>query len=292
MAAVDVTHVWIDTDPAIGLPGCDVDDGLALVQAFHSPELVLHGVSVLYGNAPLVDAERIARDIVTRFGPPGLPVAAGAREPEELGRETDAVRALAAALRTRSLAILALGPPTNVATLVQRHPELVPRISFVVCVAGRRPGQRFVSSPAQTTPFPDLNFECDPTAMQVLLDSPLSLTLAPWEVSSHVWIDGEDLDALASSGPAGVWLAERSREWLAFWRNRLGAPGFNPFDTLAVACVTHPALIESMAVAVRIVLGERGPDLVAEPRSGRPAIYCTRPSADLKRVLLERLAGR
>ena len=34
-AAPASTPVWIDTDPAIGEPERDVDDGLALVQAFH-----------------------------------------------------------------------------------------------------------------------------------------------------------------------------------------------------------------------------------------------------------------
>ena len=52
--------VWIDTDTAIGVPGADVDDGLALVQAFHSPELVVRGVSSVYGNAPLESTHPIA----------------------------------------------------------------------------------------------------------------------------------------------------------------------------------------------------------------------------------------
>jgi hypothetical protein len=45
--------VWLDTDPAIGEPDRDVDDGVALVQAFRSPELDIRGVSVVFGNAPL-----------------------------------------------------------------------------------------------------------------------------------------------------------------------------------------------------------------------------------------------
>ena len=62
--------VWIDTDPAVGEPERDVDDGLALVQAFHSPELDIRGVSVVFGNAPLDRGLPIARRLVGEYGPP------------------------------------------------------------------------------------------------------------------------------------------------------------------------------------------------------------------------------
>ena len=79
--------VWIDTDPAIGIPNCDVDDGLALIQAFHSPELRIRGVSAVFGNAPLEQAYPLAREVCERFGPPGLPVLEGAASKSDLGRD-------------------------------------------------------------------------------------------------------------------------------------------------------------------------------------------------------------
>ena len=69
-AAPAPVAVWIDTDPAIGEPERDVDDGLALVQAFHSPELDIRGVSVVFGNAALDRGLPIARRLVRDFGPP------------------------------------------------------------------------------------------------------------------------------------------------------------------------------------------------------------------------------
>ena len=143
------TDVWLDVDPAAGLPEHEVDDALAMIQAFHSPELCVRGVSVVYGNAGLPDALPIGREVTERFGPPGLPVHAGAARREELGTPNAAVDGLASALRERPLTILALGPLTTVATLVVRHPELHQRIERIVVVAGRRPGQEFRASDAQ-----------------------------------------------------------------------------------------------------------------------------------------------
>ncbi len=284
------TAVWIDTDPAVGLPRADVDDGLALVQAFHSPELAVRGIGVVFGNAPLADAMPIAVEIARRFGPPGLGVHAGAASADMLGADSPAVAALAAALQSEPLTVLALGPLTNVATLLLRHPALAPRIREIVCVAGRRPGQAFRSTPRQPTPFPDLNFECDPAAMAVLLRSAVPVVLAPWEVSSHVWIGAAELDAMTAAGGAAAWLAARSRDWLAFWERELHAPGFNPFDTLAVAWAIDRALIEHMEADAAVETSRRGPELVVRPPAGgRRVVYGVRPRDGFLPSLMARL---
>ncbi|MCG8591268.1 MAG: nucleoside hydrolase [Proteobacteria bacterium] len=300
------TDVWIDTDPAIGVPGADVDDGLALIQAFHSPELRVRGVSAVFGNAPLTLTYPIGCDVVSRFGPANLAVHAGATCADELGWETDAVRALARALGQAPLVIIALGPVTNVASAVECHPELVDRIESIVMVAARRPGQRFLSSEEQPQPFPDLNFDSDPAAMQILLESGIDLVFAPWEVSSHVWLTEEDLDELERASAAGAYIAGESRPWLSLWQEDLHSPGFNPFDTLAIGWVTHPHLLEHFRCGVWI---ESGPSDTASPeeqragltkpyllvdpdrRDGPQARYCHQPAAGFKPLLLERLAG-
>lgn len=294
--------VWLDVDPAIGLPESEVDDGVMLIQAFHSPEVRIAGVSVVFGNTSLENGVPIAREVVRRFGPEGLEVYAGAAGAEQLGEETEAVRAMARALERESLTLLAVGPVTNVATLVELHPELHDRIESIVMVAARRPGQQFRSG-GTPVPFRDFNFELDAAAMQRLLDSEIELIFAPWEVSSHVWLRAEDLDWLASQSEAGAWLSEACRSWLeVVWQGRLGLDGFNPFDTLALAWVTHPELIESFEGGAWIEVldddtdpgsGETKPYLLVDQERPdlRQVRYTYRPAAEFRSVLLERLSG-
>ena len=61
-------RVWIDTDLSIGSPIREVDDGYALMLAFHSPEIRIAGLSTTYGNAPLGQTTRATLDMVRRFG--------------------------------------------------------------------------------------------------------------------------------------------------------------------------------------------------------------------------------
>lgn len=256
------TAVWIDTDPALGEPERDVDDGLALVQAFRLPTLDIRGVSVVFGNAPLDRGVPIARRVLDELGRRDMPVAAGAAGAGDLGRETEATRAMARALETGPLTILALGPATNVATVIRRHPTLASRITQVVAVAGRRPGQRFTTGTTNARGHRDFNFELDPEAFRVLLRAGVPLVLAPFEISSAVWIRDADLDRLAAGPPAAQMLVAPSRAWLGLWRRLWAVDGFNPFDTLAVGYVARPEgfVCEPLPIDIRVL-----PDDVTEP---------------------------
>ncbi len=300
--------VWLDVDPANGFG--EVDDGWTMIQAFHSPEVTVRGVSVVYGNAPLRYALPTTQNIVAAFGPQGLAVHGGAAGAEDLGRETEAVRAMAEALRRGRLTILALGPVTNVGTLLRRYPDLADRIEAVVVVAGRRPGQRFITTEQSRRSFPpDFNFESDVPAMRILLESDVELVLAPWEVSSKVWVTRGDVASLRETGPTGVYLHATTQHWLARWERRRGVAAFNPYDTLALGWVTHPQLIEGERVRAVI---EHGPDEHADEdaasagqskaylhvrpadapdAAGREAIYLHTPDARFKDVLLSRVAA-
>ncbi|WP_447984673.1 nucleoside hydrolase [Nitrospira sp. Nam74] len=296
------TSVWIDTDPSVMPGGHEVDDGFALIQAFHSPELRVRGVSVVFGNAALHEALPIAEELVRRFGPPELPVYSGADGPQAFGHETPASRALVAALRREPMTVVALGPVTNVATVIMRHPEVVPKIKRIVAVAGRRPGQRFLAGPKQERPFRDFNFELDPEAFQVLLDSRVPVVLTPWEISSRVWIKKPDIADMVAANPALAWLAQATLDWLTLWQNRFGADGFNPFDTLAIGVVTSPSWFECDRLRMEIAhlpdddassgVGEasRKPYLLTSTQEASKLVtYCYRVSPVFTRDLLLRL---
>jgi inosine-uridine nucleoside N-ribohydrolase len=296
------TSVWIDTDPSAIPGGHEVDDAFALLQAFGSPELSIRGISIVFGNADLPAASRIGRQIVKEFGPSSIHVFDGAGGASDLGRETKATLALADALRHGHLTILALGPATNIATVLRNNPELTANIDRIVAVAGRRPQQHFVAGPKQNIPFRDFNFELDPEAFRVILASKVPLTLAPWEISSKVWLTPGDIDALAARRPRFSSLLPAVRDWLALWRDQFGATGFNPFDTLAVGYVLAPSTLTCSAMNASIenapddttsALGAQKPYLFVRPPGpgGRKVRYCHAAAPGFRKDLLARVAA-
>jgi len=298
-------RVWLDVDPANGIG--EIDDGLAMIQAFHSSELEIAGVSAVFGNAPLKQAYPIALNVTRVFGPEGIKTRRGAAAAKQLGEPTDASKAMARALQQGPMTILALGPVTNVGTLLQNHSELAKRIEQIVVVAGRRSVEhQFISDPDQPEPFSDFNFEHDPAAMRVILDSKVPLVMAPWEVSSHIWLTREDLTRLKRSGGSGLWIAATSQQWIDSWEQQLNARGGNPFDTLAVGYLTHPGLIAGMPVKASIqraappsreasgsATRATKPYLVVDRahKSATATIYLHTPKERFKAILMQRLAG-
>lgn len=298
LAAQAKIPVWIDTDPSLEQ---GVDDCFALIQAFHSPELEIRGVSAVFGNAPQAETWRTASEIVRNFGPEGLKAYKGATSSDDLGRETDASMALAQSLQQGPLNILAIGPVTNIATVLRLHPGLAKNIVQIIAVAGRRPGQRFAYGSDQAQSFQDFNFELDSAGFQLLLDSKVRITLAPWEISSKVWLKAEDVHRLEKGGPASKYLVQPSLNWLVWWRKNMGVDGFNPFDTLAVGYLTSPSLIHCRKVDVRI---EYAPDDTApaetaktkpyllasfEAAPSRTLLYCSEAAPQFKNDLMARL---
>lgn len=298
--------VWIDVDTSAGLPKRDIDDAVALVQAFHAPELEVQGVSVVFGNTSLDQALPITEVVTQRFGPRGLEVYPGAASAADLGRPTPATRALIQALLRAPMVLLVLGPATNIASVLKLRPDLAPRIERIIAVAGRRPGQRFTTGSKNLRGHRDFNFEKDPEAFRVILDTDVPLTLAPWELSSTVWLTDVELARWSAGPPATRWLAQAAPSWLQLWGDTFGVSGFNPFDTLAVAVLTQPQHLTCEVLPISITTGpndvtdpamqggataDEKPYLVVDATATTPktARYCSRASAEFREALMQRL---
>lgn len=290
---VSANTVWIDTDVAIGSPIREVDDGFALILAFHSPEIRIAGVSTTYGNASLGATTRAAQDMVRRFGrSAGLAadhVFAGAASASDRGSRSDASDALAAALEKQKATYIALGPLTNLATFLQLHPQLAHRIERVVFLGGQASGDDLAFGPNRSFHIHDANVFKDSAATAAVLRSNIPLTLIPIATGSGLTVDRADLGELERSGDAGQYLSSRSRIWLWFWTNFVKAKGGPIFDALAIIPATKPDLL---SIEKRYAKMDAAGNLLVTPRltnGARPVSYCPGFAPATKRFVMQRL---
>ncbi len=234
-------NVWIDTDLSVGMKRyhregySDVDDGYALLQLFKAENINITGISAVFGNTKIEDAYRLCQEMATEFAPYEIPVYKGAAAKIQLENveSNEAVEAMAKALKKEALSILAIGPATNVGTLLLLYPELKSQIKEVVLVAGRRTATSYFEIGKPTAHHaPDLNFDLDNDAFRILLEHGIKVVLCPFEISNKVWITADDLALLKNGKPGNNWLADASQPWLEQWLAG-GETGFNPFDVLA-----------------------------------------------------------
>jgi inosine-uridine nucleoside N-ribohydrolase len=297
-------RLWVDTDAACGESArTDPDDCLAIALLARATGHRIAGLSTVAGNAPLEVVERTTRELAARLS-------------AELGLTLPVrteTRGLAAALDEGPLTVVALGPLTNLAAVLDARPELRSRVARVVAVMGRRPGHVF--HPAEGAGggilfghgpvFRDFNFEMDVTAATRTVALGVPLTLVPYDAARRVEISAADLDRLAAAGGAAAWVAERSRDWLAYWRRDIGRQGFSPFDLLAAAYVVEPRQFGCAEVQAWVgedstlsilfrrpsaLLVGQGAARPEKPRARGSARYCADVPAGIKPWLVERLA--
>ncbi|MEO0881228.1 MAG: nucleoside hydrolase [Pseudomonadota bacterium] len=265
-------RVWIDTDPAITSGNGEVDDGFALLQALQSPELNVAGISAVFGNTSLENTYPMAEEIVARSGRKDVPVYRG-HGSEGQRAANAATDGIVSALAEGPMTIIALGPLTNVAAALAQPGVSLANVEDIVFVGGRTRGLEFRATPDQDVPFRDLNFELDAQAAADVLKLGLPITLAGWEVSSRMWLTAGHLDTLQSEGGAAVrWLAETSRAWLNTWVETFKAPGFTPFDTLAVGWVVKPDLFEAYQWPAEVIVTPERPLFHADPEIRGPNV--------------------
>ena len=307
-------RLWIDTDAACGhAADADADDCFALLLLLRAPGIEVVGISTVGGNAPADASEPIVRELAALAGRRPPVHRGGIVAPP--GGDPPAHAALRAALAEGPLAIVALGPLTNIAAALRGQPELAARVGRVVAVMGRRPGHLFHPAEGRGTGillghgpiFRDFNFDKDRAAAAEIVALGVPVTLIPYEAARSVTLTGANLDAMAASGGAAAWVAARARGWLGFWANVVGRDGFYPFDALAAAYVLEPALFDCATVpawvsrdrrlwggfftpeALLVGLASERPDA---PRASGAAIYCPRVSDTMHAWLMARLTGR
>ena len=239
------TKVWFDTDIMIGLPERaprEVDDGVTLIMALKQPQIKIVGISTVTN----IEYARMVTEKILNWHNTGDKIAIydGSPKANDLGTENDAIKAMYTALKKEKLTILALGPVTNVATLMKNHPDIIPQIDSIVMCLGRTEGLHFKPGLETTTVY-DYNYEKDTASMTVLLKSKTNLVFAGYEPSAYTLIGKFDINFLNKNGnEADQWLYDVLIPWQQRAKTLFGVEGFIPYDNATLGILTHPEYLK------------------------------------------------
>jgi inosine-uridine nucleoside N-ribohydrolase len=249
-------RVVVDCDPGH-------DDAIALLLALASPDIELVGVTTVAGNQTVAKSTANAIRVLAAVGRDDVPVASGASRPlmraaaavahghGESGldgpelpparRAPDARHAvdfIAGAADTAPLTLVAIGPLTNVALLLARHPEAAEGIERIVLMGG-------AIAEGNVTPAAEFNVWADPEAAARVFDSGLDVTMVGLDVTHRALVLDEHREALRTASAAGRLSAELLDFYGVFHREVFGFPGSPIHDAVAVAHVVAPGLVET-----------------------------------------------
>ena len=254
--------IIIDCDPGH-------DDAIALLLALASPEVELRAVTTVAGNQTLEKITRNALKVLELAGRSDIPVAAGADRPmrrtlrtaahvhgesgldgpalpEPTARPVDAHAAdLLDELIEPGVVLVPTGPLTNVALLLERHPDVRDRLERIVWMGG-------AISEGNVTPAAEFNAFVDPEAAAVVFGSGIPVTMIGLDVTHKALFTRAHAERLRGTGAAGRVVAELSDFFQLFHERRYGMAGSPIHDAMAVAHVIDPTLVTTLHCNIEI----------------------------------------
>jgi purine nucleosidase len=295
--------VVIDTDPGI-------DDALALLFAWNSPEIQVEVITTVAGNVTIEAAStNLLRLLALRRPVPRPVVAAGAPGPlaralttatryhgedglgdlpdwpevERLPGSPGAVEVILDAARRyeRDLTIIALGPLTNLALALKEDADALRRVGRLVAMGGA------IDVPGNVTPTAEFNMSVDPEAAHRVLAAGLPLEVVPLDATRQAVLPRAGMRATLgrATGPLASRIQGFSERGFRIAHSD-GDQGMALHDPLAVGLTLDPSLGKWEAVRLAI-----GPDGETMRTSGPPNCRVARSveSDRFIRLFLDRL---
>ncbi len=252
-----IQRIIIDTDPG-------VDDAIAILLALRSPELKVEAITPVCGNVPLELTLPNALRLVEIAGRTDIPVAPGASHPltrrlvtakyahgnngmggvEFPAPTTKPSRESANEIISRivrdspgEITIVAVGPLTNIATVLRSDPEIAGMIRGIAIMGGSLSG-------GNVTPSAEFNLYVDPEAARIVFDSHIPLTMVGLDVTRKVLLREDHVQLLeAVKNPVSQAAGRVMRATIERMRDSHNTPAVAMHDPLTVASLIDPAIL-------------------------------------------------
>ncbi|HDY94403.1 hypothetical protein LCGC14_0137890 [marine sediment metagenome] len=261
--------IIIDTDPG-------QDDAVAILVALASPEEIdILGITCVAGNVPLDLTSRNARIVCELAGKRAVKIFAGCDRP--LGRdlvtaehvhgktgldgpdlpeptmslaEGHAVDFIIDTLRENApgtVTLCPLGPLTNIATALQKAPDIADRIAKIVLMGGG------YFEGGNITPTAEFNIYVDPQAADIVFKSGAPIVVMPLDVTHKALVTKARNDAFRAIGsPVGIAVAEMTDFFERFDKEKYGSDGAPLHDPCVTAYLINPDLFSGRHINVEI----------------------------------------
>ncbi|MBI4641845.1 MAG: nucleoside hydrolase [Candidatus Tectomicrobia bacterium] len=263
-------RIIIDTDPG-------VDDALALLLAFRSPELKVEAITTVAGNVSVEIGTANAFTIVELLDLPPPPISKGYSRPLKralftaervhssdglgglrtledggkkryplpsirlFGRDAPETILRLVDQYPHEITLIPIGPLTNVATTLERDRKTMAKLKEIILMGGA------FSVPGNVTPRAEFNIFVDPEAAQAVLNSGIPITIVGLDVTMRVRISSEALSGRVEQGGR---VGQFVRDLTSVMSQR--ASGITLHDPLAVGVAIDRTFVKTEKVHVTV----------------------------------------
>ncbi len=246
-----VTDIIVITDPG-------VDDASSLMYAIFCEKINIQLLCIAGGNGPISNATNNALYLMELFKQ-NIPIAVGPDHPLKrppvyayyaqgkggLGGlkvnekklklkpiETPACDAMYEKLKNskRKLPIIAIGPMTCLAEMLEKYPDSKKYIKEVIFMGGTK-------EKIYGKPYREFNISFDPECVDIVIKSGVPLVMIPMELGHFAYLDKHDIKKVKKTNKIGKIFAKMYKKYNDFHVGKLGAA---VHDVCAMYYLTNP----------------------------------------------------
>lgn len=195
--------IIIDTDPGH-------DDVMAIMLAVKSGLFDILAITTVCGNSTIENTTRNATYTLDLLDAKNIPIYSGANSPikrkliqavvhgksgldgidptNEPSMTKNAVEKILSTVQENPnrITVVTLGPLTNIAKAIQKHPNIMKKVEEIVIMGGA------VKVPGNKNRVAEFNIFVDPEAAEIVFNFPVKKTLIPLDACNHVQLSLDD----------------------------------------------------------------------------------------------------
>lgn len=253
-----------------------IDDSMALALSVIDEHIELLGVTTTYGNVSTEVSCANSRFMLDLFGAPHIPVIKGYEHAmtttafqrdvvsarihgedglgdiglevppyEDNGIGYDQFMLEMIETYGKELTIITTGPMTNIAMLLQQHPEVKEHIGSIVSMGGA------VMFPGNITPYAEANIHKDPEATRLVAQSGVPFTLVGLDVTTKSFMTREHTSQWIATGKDSAVILARMVEY--YMSQHMKPEECFLHDPSAVMYVIDPGLFTTVKRNITVV---------------------------------------
>lgn len=207
------------------------------------------------------------------------------QQPESFPKFENSVQMIASILNEypQPVTIAAVGPQTNMASVLNQHPELKRKIRNVTIMGGAIdvPGNIRSVAPWIRNEVAEWNFFCDPQAVKIVFESEVPVRLVSLDTTNQVPVTQSFLEKYshrAKSQPA-LFVLEMIRRIIGNFRRNVG---YYLWDPMTCATAVDPGLCEFDVIKLDIITKSGKKWAALEKTSGGSKIQVAKKIAKAK----------
>ncbi|HZK56654.1 MAG TPA: nucleoside hydrolase [Desulfosporosinus sp.] len=231
-----------DCDNTMGIEGCDVDDGLALLYLLGKRDIELCGITSTYGNSDVDTVYANTALMLKELGRSDIELVKGSANKHSLKSAAADFIVKTVTSNKGNISILATGSLTNLYGAYLLDNDIFEHVSEIVLMGGITKELRINGKILD-----ELNLSCDPAATECVLRNGKNVSILTGNNCLDAFFTNQEFNQrlLSNDMPIAQYIAQKCEYWFKNMMTIFNIEGFHNWDVVAAAYLVNSSLFNN-----------------------------------------------